>query len=184
MNIGILGGSFNPCHNGHIYISKNAIKELKLDEIWWVITPLNPLKKKTDLASVKNRVLNAKKIQKPDFIKVKLFEKQNEQNYSIDLIRNIKEKNNSDRFIWLMGADNLVNFARWKSYQDIIKEINIAVFPRENYLEKENILNRDYNNYFLESKFASLLKDKNPPYWTIIKMDKIDISATEIRNKK
>ena len=184
MNIGLLGGSFNPCHNGHIHIAKNALKELELDEIWWVITPLNPLKKKTDLADIQNRVLNAKKIQKPDFIKVKLFEKPNEQNYSINLIRDIKKKYNFDSFIWLMGADNLVDFTKWKSYQDFIKEINIAIFPRENYLEEENILNIDYHNYFLESKFASLLKDKNPPCWTIIKMDKIDISATKIRNKK
>ncbi|MBL6621339.1 MAG: nicotinate (nicotinamide) nucleotide adenylyltransferase [Rickettsiales bacterium] len=184
MNIGLLGGSFNPCHKGHIHISKNALKELKLDEIWWVITPLNPLKEKSDLADIKDRVLQAKNIQKPYFIKVKLFEKPNEANYSVDLIRSIKAKYHSDRFIWLMGADNLVNFVKWKSYQDIIKEINIAVFPREDYLKQENILNTDYHNYFLESEFASLLKDKHPPYWTVIKMNKIDISATKIRNQK
>ena len=179
--IGLLGGSFNPAHIGHIQISSYAKKQLKLDELWWIITPHNPNKNKSDLRPLEERMQYAKQIDKPDYIRVKTLEEDGENNYSSLLIKKLRKEYKHDKLIWLMGADNLESFHLWYNWQDIIKMINIAVFPRNNALEHPNILQKEYSQYFISPDKASLLRYKNPPYWTILKMKKINISATEIR---
>jgi len=180
--IGLVGGSFNPAHYGHIEISKQAKTQLKLDEVWWIVTPQNPIKDRKSLAPAKERLEFAINLDKPDFIKVKLLEKNKESNYSIDLINKLLEENQNHKFIWLMGADNLAIFHSWRNWQQIVESVNIAIFPRNNDLAKQNILQENYSDYLLESDKASLLREKSPPYWCIIPMEKINISATEIRN--
>lgn len=180
--IGLLGGSFNPAHYGHIAISEHACKELDLDEIWWVISPLNPLKESEKLANISQRISFAQNITKPDFIKVKLLEPLKQKSYSINLINHLQKKYKEHNFIWLMGADNLANFTSWYNYEKIIQTINIAIFPRNNYLNSPNIFNEKYKNNFINNVNIKKLKMAKPPAWSIIPMTLINISATEIRN--
>ena len=180
--IGLIGGSFNPAHTGHIEISKNAFKSLRLDEVWWIVSPLNPLKKNSELKNINERVDFARKLNKPDFIKVKLLENAGEKSYSINLIKKLLSTFKEHKFIWLMGADNLANFNRWYMYEEIINLINIAIFPRNEDLGLPNIFNELYNDSQIKFSEINKLSNINPPAWSIIKMQKINISSTAIRN--
>ena len=135
IKIGILGGTFDPAHRGHLEISKQAKKILELKSIIWAITKQNPFKNtsKTDL---KSRIKFAKKfIGKNDFIKVKFYEEKVFSNKTIDLI-NYLDKDKKFEIYFIMGADNLINFHKWYKWKSIIKKCNLLVFDRQGYKAK------------------------------------------------
>jgi nicotinate-nucleotide adenylyltransferase len=129
--IGLLGGSFNPAHAGHVHISLEAMKRLKLDGVWWLVSPANPLKNPLDYAPFEQRMRDAKTITSihPN-IAISDIEQRINTRYSIDTINYLKMHHPHIEFIWLMGADNLVSFHKWKAWQNIIAHIPIAVFNR------------------------------------------------------
>ena len=131
--IGILGGTFDPAHKGHLSISKEAKKRFGIDKIIWAVTKKNPFKGKSSL-SLDKRIKYAKKITQNNlFIKVKYFEDKIKSNRTIDLIKNIKKNNKNTDIYFLMGADSLINFHKWKN-SDLISSIcNILVFDRDRY---------------------------------------------------
>ena len=134
--IGILGGSFDPAHKGHLAISKEAIKKFKLKKIIWAITKKNPIKKKSDL-NLSARIKYCKKIiKKINFIKIKFYEDKIRSNKTIDLI-NFVTKNKKNEIYLIMGADNLVNFHKWYKWKTISQKCNIIVFDRHGY--KKNL---------------------------------------------
>ena len=184
-NIGLLGGSFDPPHKGHLYISLEAKKILKLDEIWWLVTPKNPLKINKP-ASYSNRLKNCKLIVKNQPIKVKEIEKKINSKYSYQTIKYINEHYKNLNFFWLMGADNLINFHQWQNAHRIFNEIPIVVFRRYGYNNKAlkcNIANF-YKNFRINSKDISVNNFDNTPAWTIIQNKEIKISSTEIRKQR
>ena len=130
IKIGILGGTFDPAHKGHLEISKQAKKIFKLKNIVWAITKKNPFKSESK-SNLKNRIQFAKKIiGKNDYIKVKFYEEMIGSNRTVDLIEHlIKDKKYDIYFI--MGADNLINFHKWYKWKSIIKKCNILVFDRQ-----------------------------------------------------
>ena len=131
--IGILGGTFDPAHNGHIEISKIAKKKFKLDKIIWCITNQNPFKKKSNLSLLK-RIKYAKKINlKNKFIKIKYFYKKIKSRKTIVLINFIKKYEKTNSLYFIMGADNLINFHKWHKWQEIFNECKILVFDRKGY---------------------------------------------------
>ena len=135
IKIGILGGTFDPAHRGHLEISKQAKKILELKNIIWAITKQNPFKNtsKTDL---KSRIKFAKKfIGKNDFIKVKFYEEKVFSNKTINLI-NYLNKDKKFELYFIMGADNLINFHKWHKWKSIIKKCNLLVFDRQGYKAK------------------------------------------------
>ena len=133
--IGILGGSFDPAHKGHLAISKEAKKRLKLKKIIWAITEKNPFKKKSNTALLV-RVKQCKKIiGKTSYIKVKFYEDLIKSNKTIDLI-NYLYKNKKNEIHFLMGADNLINFHKWHKWKTITKKSKIIVFDRHGYKKK------------------------------------------------
>ena len=135
--IGILGGSFDPAHKGHLAISKEAKKRFKLKKVIWAITKKNPFKKKSSLG-LSTRIRYCKKIiKKTKFIEVKFFEKKIKSNKTINLI-NFFTKNKMNEIYFIMGADNLINFHRWHKWKIISKKCNIIVFDRYGY--KRNLL--------------------------------------------
>ena len=134
-NIGLLGGSFDPPHKGHLYISLEAKKILKLDEIWWLVTPQNPLKINQP-ASYKDRVKNCKLIAKKHPIKIKEIEKKINSRFSYETIKYLNGHYKNIKFFWLMGADNLINFHKWQNAKKIFQEIPIVVFRRYGYNDK------------------------------------------------
>ena len=164
--IGILGGSFDPAHTGHLAISREATKRLKLKKIIWAITKKNPFKKKSN-TSLLTRIKKCKKvIGKNSYIKVKFYENIIKSNKTINLI-NYFTKNKKNEIYFLMGADNLINFHKWHKWQTISKKCNIIVFDRYGYKKK--------------SLNSITFKRLNKKSLKFIKFDKVNISSSQLR---
>tara|TARA_B100000029_G_scaffold332163_1_gene324394 strand:+ start:670 stop:1218 length:549 start_codon:yes stop_codon:yes gene_type:complete len=164
--IGVLGGTFDPPHIGHLEISKVAVKKLKLSELIWAITKKNPLKKRPYF-SLKKRIFLSKKItSKINKIKVKSFDKLIKSSKTINLIKHIKKHNNSKIF-FLMGSDNLIKFHRWHKWKEIAELCKIVVFPRTGYVKKT-----------LTCKAVRSLENQKILF---MRLKKIDISSSKIR---
>lgn len=134
--IGLLGGSFNPAHEGHLQLSLAAVEALGLDRLWWLVTPGNPLKDGSgDMAPYEARLDSARKLAGGTPILASDFERQAGTRYTVDTLRAILAEHPDDRFIWLMGADSLCQFHRWKDWRDIAQLVPIAVLPRPGYDE-------------------------------------------------
>ena len=185
MKIGILGGSFNPAHEGHIKISLEAIDLLGLDKIYWLITKQNPLKSNNEYLPFNLRIESANKIIKTNNIEVIDTENYTNSNYIIDNLRYLKSKNNKDNFIFLMGADSFISLYKWKDYENIIEEFPIAVFNRNGLEDKviNGFIGKKYEKYRLNFDSRRLWYKKNQN-WIFIKNFDENISSTEIRLKK
>ena len=166
MKIGILGGSFDPAHKGHLAISKEAKKRFDLNSIIWAITKKNPFKTESE-TSVLKRIKKCKRIiGLNSFIKIKFYENIIKSNKTIDLINHLK-KNNTAEIYFLMGADNLINFHKWHKSKLISQKCKILVFDRHGY--KKNSL---------KSKTFKQL-DKN--VLKFIEFKKVNISSSQLR---
>lgn len=134
--VGLLGGSFNPAHGGHRSISLFALDALWLDELWWLVSPGNPLKKDTAMAQLSHRFASAERQSRRSRIKISAIEKQLGTRFTIDTLRQLKRKYPKYNFIWLMGADNLAHFHHWHKWRDIAQTMPIAVIERPGYNER------------------------------------------------
>ncbi len=130
---GLLGGSFNPAHGGHRAISLFAATALELEELWWLVSPGNPLKPKEDMAPLPARLASAKKQARRSRIRATAIERALDTRYTIDTLRAITKRYPKRRFIWIMGADNLAGFVRWRRWRDIARMMPIAVVARPGY---------------------------------------------------
>ena len=167
IKIGILGGTFDPAHIGHIRISKEAKKRFGLEKIIWAITKKNPFKNKSSL-NLKQRIKFAKKISyKMKFIKVNYFENKIRSNKTIHLINYIKKNKKNTEIYFIMGADNLINFHKWYKWKIISKKCNILVFDRHGYKSKS-----------LKSVTYRRLSKKNLKF---INFKKVNISSSKLR---
>ena len=166
IKIGILGGTFDPAHKGHLEISKQAKKRFKLNNIVWAITKKNPFKSESK-SNLRSRIQFAKKlIGKNNYIKVKFYEEKIGSNKTVDLIEHLsKERKNEIYFI--MGADNLINFHKWYKWKSIIKKCNILVFDRQGYKTKS-----------LKSVTFNKTNKKN---LTFVNFNKVNISSSQLR---
>ena len=183
--IGLLGGSFDPPHKGHLFISLEARKNFYLDEVWWLVTPQNPLKILKP-ATYAERVLNCKKITRNFPIKIKEIEKNISSDYSYKTINYILKHYRNIKFFWLMGADNLINFHKWEKWKNIFNNMSIVIFKRHGY--NTNALKSIASQKFKNSRIIKTdfdLRDFNKtPTWTFIQSKEIKISSTEIRNER
>ncbi len=130
MRIGLFGGSFNPPHEGHLLVARMALKRLGLDRIWWLVTPGNPLKTISGLPHLAQRVAAAKQLAQDPRIIVTGFEHDIGSRYTYDTLHYLKERCKGVKFVWLMGADNLVQLHRWQRWRDIARAMPIAVIDR------------------------------------------------------
>ncbi len=130
MRIGLLGGSFNPPHTAHRAISLFAIKRLKLDRVWWLLSPGNPLKAHDDLHTLAERARAAKAVADDPRIDVSCLEAVIGTRYTVDTITHLRRRVSGVRFVWIMGADNLAQFHRWQDWRRIAAEVPIAVIDR------------------------------------------------------
>ena len=167
-NIGILGGSFDPPHKGHLYISTYSLKVLKLKKIIWVITKKNPLKENPFFSLAMRKKLCNKIIKKHKKIHLKHYENKLKSTKSITLVRYLKKKSNYKIF-FIIGSDNLINFHKWKNYKELLKLCNLVVFSRKGFDTKAK-----------KSVIIKHLKSKNIKF---LKNLKIDISSTQLRKK-
>lgn len=132
--IGLLGGSFNPAHSGHLHISEYALKRLGLDAVWWLVSPQNPLKTPASLADYSKRVASAQREAASNRrIHVSTLEARHRTRYSYQTIALLQKRYPGTRFVWLMGADNLAHFHRWRRWQWLLAALPIVVFDRAPY---------------------------------------------------
>ena len=166
MKIGLLGGSFDPPHAGHLFISKDALKRFNLDRIWWVVAKQNTLKE-NKASDFNNRMKLCKKLLKKEPRILPLdIEKKIESNDTIDVLNLIKQ-NNHNKYLWIMGSDSFFTFDKWPEWQKILRLIKIIVYDRTNFLFKENKINpalKKYQTSFIEFQHAI------PPTWTLVKI--------------
>ena len=129
--IGLLGGSFNPAHTGHLHISLAALKKLDLHEVWWLVSPQNPLKSSQGMAEYTQRLASAQlQTAIHPHIRISDLEMRLGTRYTVDTLNKLKKRFPKTRFIWLMGADNLANFHRWRRWREITRLVPIMVFDR------------------------------------------------------
>ena len=132
--IGLLGGSFNPAHRGHRHISLEAMRALGLDEVWWLVSPGNPLKEGAkDMAPFEARFSSAREMANGARIRVSDFEQREGTRYTIDTVKLLKRRYPKNRFIWLLGSDTLPNFHFWRDWRGLAREVPIAVIRRPGY---------------------------------------------------
>jgi nicotinate-nucleotide adenylyltransferase len=132
--IGLLGGSFNPAHRGHRHISVEAMRALELDEVWWLVSPGNPLKRRaTDMAPFEARLESAREMARRGRIRASDFERREGTRYTIDTVRRLKSRFPRHEFIWLLGSDTLPDFHKWRDWRALAHELPIAVIRRPGY---------------------------------------------------
>jgi nicotinate-nucleotide adenylyltransferase len=182
MKIGLLGGSFNPPHEGHVNLCVQAKKYLGLDAIWWLVSPANPFKDARTLAPFELRYQLACELPKPPYIQVTDYEQRGQLLYTIDSIKSLQHDFHGIKFVWLMGADNLPNFHLWNGAQEIMARVPVAVMDRSpnshNALRSKTAIK--YANNKVDGR---LLMQATPPCWSYVFMRRNNQSATEIRKK-
>ena len=182
--IGILGGTFDPPHEGHLFISKFAKIKLDVGEVWWIVTTTNPLKK--NKVDYKKRLKKVKRFLMNHHIKVLEIQDLSKNTYTVDLLEYLFKKFPHKKFVWLMGADNLFSFHLWRDWKKIFYNIPIAIFDRPPY--SLSISKAKAILYFKEdrinSKLSRNLKFMKPPKWLFLTGLTNLQSSTKIRQKK
>jgi nicotinate-nucleotide adenylyltransferase len=182
LRIGLLGGSFNPPHPGHVHISRAALKTLRLDYVWWLVSPQNPLKPTRGMAGFAKRLDAARRLvsRHPRMIATGI-EAQLGTRFTIDTVRALKRRFPGTRFLWLMGSDNLVQIPRWRSWQQIFREVPIAVVTRPGSALPAR-QSRAANRFKAAARAADArLAGAKPPAWAVIEAKRNPISGTRLR---
>lgn len=186
MRIGLLGGSFNPAHAGHRDIALLAYKRLSLDEIWWMVSPQNPLKESQGMAPLKARMASAsRQAQHPYFIVTAIEETLGTQ-ATADSIRALTTRFPGVTFVWIMGADNMAQIHRWQNWKEIFHRSIIAVFDRPSYSMRAVAAKaaRQFASARLTGRAVRSLAKREPPAWGYIRRMRLNpLSATALRNR-
>jgi nicotinate-nucleotide adenylyltransferase len=182
MRIGLLGGSFDPPHRGHLHVSQVAINTLGLDAVWWLVSPGNPLKSHMP-KPLSERVEMAKLLAAHPKIKVSSLEERLGTRYTVDTLAKLRERYRQKRTIWIMGADNLAEFHRWRRWREIMSQTPVAIMDRPGWRYKAlaSPAARTFARYRLDAARARLLPLLNPPAWCMLAMPMANISSTAIR---
>ena len=185
LTIGLLGGSFDPPHEGHVHITKLALKIFNLSKIWWLVCPENPIKNVTP-SDVNSRFLASKKIMKHPSVVITDLERKFKTKYTFQTLIKLKKLYPSTKFVWLMGADNLINFHHWKNWDWIMKNIPVGVLARPEEQIKAGLSRTaiKFGNYRLPKEKSIILSNYIPPVWTLSTGPMRNISSTEIRKKE
>jgi nicotinate-nucleotide adenylyltransferase len=184
--IGLLGGSFNPAHEGHREISLAALLALHLDAVWWLVSPGNPLKDPGTYIPFEDRMAEARRVASHPRIVVSDFERRKNLQYTVDTIERLKDLWPEVHFVWLMGADSLEVFHRWKDWRRIATLAPFAVFSRPGATEEAEASEAAaaLAPFRLEPEAASRLADAEPPAWVFLKTTQNPASATAIRARR
>jgi nicotinate-nucleotide adenylyltransferase len=187
LKIGLVGGSFNPAHDGHIHVALKVRQQLGLDQIWWLVSPQNPLKSSLGMAPHEKRLANAREIvsQYP-FLRVIEPESGLPSNYTYKTLKYMIKTMPLSRLVWVMGADNLDQFVRWHRYRDLIRLLPIAVVDRPSYSYRAIATGRQLlgrRTKVTKMRYAIVARSVNLPGWCFIAGQLNAASATEIRQR-
>ncbi len=185
MAVGLFGGSFNPPHAGHALVSEIAIRRLRLQQLWWIVTPGNPLKSTRELAPLAERLALSEQMAKDPRIKVTAFEAAYNVRYTADTLALVKARNPRVDFVWIMGADNLATFHRWQRWRAIAITFPIAVIDRPgstlSFLSSRMARAFDYARVAEDD--APRLARMGAPVWTFIHGPRSSLSSTALRKE-
>jgi len=183
MRIGLLGGSFNPAHAAHRHISLTALKRLGLDQVWWLVTPGNPLKAGAKQPSLENRVAAAREVAHHPRIVVTGFEGARKSPYTVDTLKFLKQRFPGVHFVWLMGADNLAELHHWRDWPALFRLVPIAVFDRPGFRLKamSSRAAQRFQFYRVDDSDAPGLASQIPPAWAILSEKLSSLSSTSLR---
>jgi nicotinate-nucleotide adenylyltransferase len=182
LRVGLLGGSFNPAHEGHLYASIEALKRLRLDQIWWLVSPQNPLKPVAGMAPLAQRLARARELASHPRIKVTALEERLHTRYTVDTLRRLASWRDHD-FVWLVGADNLLQMPRWRRWTRILETAPIAVVERHpySYRSMAGPAAGRYRRERLPDARAHELAALEPPVWTFLRLRPHPASSTALR---
>ncbi|MFQ5563647.1 MAG: nicotinate-nucleotide adenylyltransferase [Parvularculaceae bacterium] len=186
LRIGLLGGSFNPAHEGHREISLTALDRLNLDAIWWLVTPGNPLKPANIYAPYDDRLEHARAIANHPDIVVSDFESRRGLQYTVDTLSQLVEDNPTAKFVWLMGADSFANFHRWKDWRRIAMLVPIAVFNRPGSAAAalSSPAAKALSAARVAADDAPAIAGESPPAWVFVADISNPASSTALRSTK
>ena len=186
MRIGLLGGSFNPPHAGHRHVSLEAMRRLKLDQVWWIVTPGNPLKSHAGLPPLPERMAASIDLSAHPQIIITGFEAGLGSPYTAGALLYLKSRYPAVRFVWLMGADNLAQIHRWRHWRKIFETLPIAVLDRPGWRHRglASPAASLYREQRLSEPAARRLAATNPPAWTFLSIPLSHLSSTELRHQR
>lgn len=182
--VGLLGGSFNPAHAGHFHVSQQALKLLGLDEVWWLVSPQNPLKSEAGMTALQDRLDEARRIaQKQPAILVTAIEAELGTRYTVDTLDALRQRYPDIDFVLLAGADILEELPRWQQWERVIQTVPIAVFARKPYTLQalSGLAARRFAKFRITEEEASTLAGRTPPAWVFLHIREHPASATAIR---
>ncbi|MDP2619047.1 MAG: nicotinate-nucleotide adenylyltransferase [Hyphomicrobiales bacterium] len=181
--IGLFGGSFNPPHEGHRHASLLAWKRLALDEVWWLVSPVNPLKETGEFAPYEERCAAARKIARHPRIKISTFERDAGLIYTRDTLRALIRAQRDVCFVWLMGADNLASIHRWNRWPEIFELVPVAVIDRPSYRLRamSSPAALRYADRRIDEEDARLLAGLAPPVWCFLSGPLSLLSSSRLR---
>jgi len=185
--VGLLGGSFNPAHSGHVHISQLALDILGLDAVWWLVSPQNPLKPESAMAPLAERLAGARaKAAEEPRVWASDIERVLGTRYSVDTLAALVERYPGTRWVWIIGADNLSELHRWKDWTRIFELVPVAVFDRPSYSfhALQGVAAKRFQQHRVSRAEASTLADREPPTWTFLWSAFDPASATAIRESK
>ena len=183
--VGLLGGSFNPAHEGHLHIARQAIERLGLDEVWWLVSPGNPLKPVAGMAPLAERFASAA-ARAGRAMRVTDIERDLGTRYTAEALPRLKARYPRLSFVWLMGADNLAQIPAWKDWSLIFHTVPVAVFARPHYLERalSGAASARFRDGRLPERAARSLARHRPPAWVFIHSRLVAASASAIRARR
>ncbi len=182
MVIGLLGGSFDPAHEGHVHISLEALKRMGLDQVWWLVSPGNPLKARQP-APLEDRLARAKAVMRHPRVKITALEAAMGTRATADTIDRLRKVYPGVTFVWLMGADNLVQFHRWERWRDILRSVAVGVLarPGAGVAARMSVAARAFRVHRVAR--GENLQGRKPPVWSFVNLPLNDASSTAIRAK-
>ncbi|MEM6376269.1 MAG: nicotinate-nucleotide adenylyltransferase [Pseudomonadota bacterium] len=182
--IGLLGGSFDPAHAGHVQISREALKRFGLDQLWWLVSPGNPLKP-VGPAPMARRLVQARSIMRDPRVHVTDIEAQLGTRYTAQTLAALRSCHPGVHFIWLMGADNLAQLHHWQDWRQIMGHLPIGVLARPDHRISARMSKaaRIFHAARLPARKAGLLARSKPPCWCFLNVPMSPLSSSEIRAK-
>ena len=179
--VGLFGGSFNPAHRGHLHVAQAGLRELQLDQVWWLVSPQNPLKPAQPSAASRSDTIRALGL--PRAMLVSHVESELGTRYTVDLIRALRRRHPSTRFVFMMGADNLLQLPQWREWQAIAQLVPLAVIARPGASVRARLgqAARMMADSRVPERRAHTLKDCNPPAWTYLTLPLNPLSSTALR---
>src|SRR5690606_10685117 len=184
MQVGLFGGSFNPPHAGHALVAEIALRTLRLDQLWWMVTPGNPLKDGRALAPLAHRIALSEAVAQESRLKVTAFGAACHVRYTADPLALVRARNPGIDFVWIMGADNLAQFHRWQRWREIAMTMPIAVIdrPGSTLAFISSVFAKTFDYARIDERGAARLARTRPPAWTFIHGPRSSLSSTAIRD--